>query len=259
MNSQVIQRIEDQLQKGLIVPDNLIVELGGPYLYICKVDDGCSFSNGDLGRLGLVFLIPDQNPTLNDGAKAKLFGIRLASTRDGKSFISLDIPSKWTWDGHISLLDNHLQIEYDLSDGLHMIQAMESVRPTTNDDDWTGSFHAVKSDKSEVTGTVRHIRWWPNMKMPNEFKRLTINFWDVLSPKDIGAWGRRLYNLLPDEEKATDKEPVVIIDLITMKHIRSTKNDQIQTLLDFKRENPSSVPYCIELNGPSSSMGFGVA
>jgi hypothetical protein len=83
---------------------------------------------------------------------------------------------------------------------------------------------------------------------PPEFKSVPVRLWDILSDERIGDWGRALYNVLPEEDRATPDEPYVDIDLVSGDYIRLSKRDRLAAGMRFRENHPGAVMYTAEAN-----------
>src|SRR5579862_3801468 len=202
MSNAVIAGLEHALKAGEIASDRLLVQFGGAYLYYCQPDPGTRFSNGNLVRIGLIFLVPSHQ-SLEQGIDVGWSGARLGSSDDGVVFTKLDRPVPWSGRGIMCLKEGVLTVEYWLSDGSGLKYAIEWVSPVGDDGDWEGRFVATDIDGREIRGDVHHVRLENAAKLEKEFAGIPMRFWSLLDVKTVGEWGRRVYNQLPEDKKGT--------------------------------------------------------
>jgi hypothetical protein len=242
------------LEGGRQVPENILVRFGGAYLYFCRVAaESPRFADGYVARIGLIFLIPLEND--RDGVRVRLLALRLASSRDGVRFER----DRRRWEGHgnLSLEDGGLEIEYLLYDGDIKI-AEEKVWPDGESGDWKGEFEAESAGGERIFGQVRHVLWANSSKLAAEFADTPVRYWELLDPATVGQWGRRIYATLPAQEQATKEEPIVLIDVVSGKHVRTSDSERRAAGLQLLDSNPHPVLYRAELAAPKRvSLGVG--
>lgn len=240
------------LAAGNKIPEDLLVNVGGAYLYYCRVTHG-AFDSGILSRIGLIFVVPIAGD--DTGAEVDLYGLRLASSRNGEDYQ----PDSLSWGGHgvYAVHGEKVEVEYILSDRLGMRWAIERVQPVGDSGDWEGEFQATSGDGLEIRGRVEHIRLENRAKRRREFDGLPIRFSTFLTAELRATWGRRLYNLLPQEERTTDELPFVLIDIVTGNYERSDGQGKGAAANRLLARNPSPVLYVAQHVTPSMTLGRG--
>jgi hypothetical protein len=238
MQSIALENLAQALRSASAAADNLLVDVGGAFLYFCRVDeDSATFDSGDIGRIGLIFLVPELGE--DDRIRIRLCGLRLGSTKDGLQYR----PDEKFWEGTGSFShEDGLSIDYVLLDHDGARLAEETLRPDEQGD-WSGHFRAVNKADEAIHGMVRHVRWENSERLQDSFKSTALRYWRLLDAELVGRWGQRIYDTLPKEDQATEREPIVLIDVVSGRHLRSTQEQRLITMTQLKSTNPYPVVF----------------
>lgn len=248
-----LEKLEQHLRKGVRISENLLVHIGGAHLYYCLIDESsATFDGGDRGRIGLIFLVPEWEA---GQLRIRLYGMRIGSTKDG---VAYRIDEKaWEGWGTLSADSDQLQISYILQDINGARLADEALIPHGERGDWKGTFTAIGKSGESISGTVQHIRWENRECIARAYEGFPLRYGRFLPLEVISAWGERLYAALPPTEQATEEQPVVLIDVVSGRHIRTTAESKWAALEEFKAENPHPAVYEATF-GPPVRVSFGV-
>lgn len=252
--ANTLELVARHLRKGDRIPDNQLVLIGGAHLYYCRTDkESAPFDGGDIGRIGLIFLVPELDAA--GQLQIRLWGMRIGSTQDGESYRA----DERTWEGWgaLSADDGQLEISYILQDVNGARLADEALSPKDNQGDWKGEFTAIGKAGEQIFGTVQHIRWDNRDRVADAFEGFPLRYRRFLPIEVISAWGERLYAALPTAEQATETEPVVLIDVVSGQHFRTTAENKWAALQEFKAMNSHPAVYEVTF-GPPRPVSFGV-
>ncbi len=238
MHSTTLESLQQALRSGSAAADSLLVDVGGAFLYYCRVDEtSAGFDGGDIGRIGLIFLTPEV--VEGDEIRISLCGLRLGSTQDGLEYR----PDEKAWEGAgFFNHDDGLGITYILQDRDGARLADETLQ-VDDQGDWSGSFHAINKQGEAISGKVRHVRWENSKRLSEAFGSVPVRYWQLLDADLVGRWGQRIYDALPKEEQATENEPLVLIDVVSGRHLRSTRELKASAIAELKTANPYPVVY----------------
>lgn len=233
------------------------VHLGGIHYYMCRVGpDSPTFTDGSIGRIGFLCLIPiDASP---EGIDVRWIGVRVASTFDGAKYIQAELPVTWGGRGHVALDDGRMSIEYVLTDRDGFCVATETVREGYEAGSWLGEFEGRRSDGAVVSGSVRHVRWSGAGQRPAEFDGLDISLRELIPAEGVGLWGEYVHSGLPQARRATESEPFVLIDVLSQETRRASRSDKIKANAELRAVNSEAVIYCAESDAPALRIGSGM-
>lgn len=256
--ANTLELVATHLRKGNPIPDNLLVQIGGAHLYYCRTDkESAPFDGGDIGRIGLIFLVPEFDAVGRE--RLALYGMRIGSTKDGESYES-DIKD-WHGEGELSLADTtskELQISYVLHDSNGDKLAGETLSSSGDSGNWEGTFTAFGKAGEPIKGTVQHIRWSNRECVAEAFEGFPLRYGSFLPAEIIAQWGDRLYQGLDERERANEDFPVVLIDVVSERHVRTTPEAKWQALQDLKAYNPHPAVYEATVCPPAFlSIGVG--
>jgi len=255
---------ENAIRKQRLVQEGTRVALGGAVIYVCVPDE--AFPNGDVSRLGVLFVVPDKSDEVGD-VPVRVFAHRLASRKRGEAFKLEAEPVGFSGSGRLTV-DEELTYVYNWNDpNVPEIGVSDRLIPVNQDGIlvWKGRFTGKCGDKVVVTGHVQHAYWSDadaflnKVARKDDFKipRIDPQFWRVMQPGEIGSWGRRMYDLLPESEKATEANPYVLVDITSGLHEHASPETEFDVLCRMRKTNPGGQIYCAE-GGATPSIQMGV-
>lgn len=256
--ASTLEQVAKHLRKGDPIPENLLVQIGGAHLYYCRTDnESATFDGGDVGRIGLIFVVPEFDAVGRE--RLALYGLRIGSTKNGTEYRP-DI-KEWSGEGELSVAETaarELQISYVLHDSNGDKLAGETLSSAGGSGDWQGTFTAFGKAGELIKGSVRHIRWSNRECVAEAFAGFPLRYGSFLPAAIIAQWGDRLYQSLDERERANEDFPVVLIDVVSERHVRTTPEAKWQALHDLKAYNPHPAVYEATLGAPTYlSVGVG--
>lgn len=235
--------INVRLRNNLPLSEEDCLELGGLKAYVCSPAQ--PFDNGDLRRVGWLFLTPRPGAR---GATVNVFGARLLSDReDGRH--AFREPVTWTGTGEIR----------DKNQAAHFTYRSDSPGSRgVNDDDfllssgevWPGTFsHKEAESGREVFGNVE-LSSIVDGELPDVIKALDLRLRQLLPLEVQGEWGRRLFNELqpwkmPDADSNTD----ALIDIVRGTCVCVTIDTIAEAASEMRKEFPNCLLFRMPLDG----------
>lgn len=241
--------------------ESILVELGGFFWYRCVIRrDSPPFLHGDRSRSGWVLFVP-----VFEGGKlvVYIFGLRLASSKNNGPSITVEKP--WPWNGKGSIVNDGGEFEFTWKNKYEQGTNTEKISLDLRRSRWTGMFEHLTRDGCFVEGSVNYERILLTRGLPKDERG---NPWIPegthpqfrlgLDPADeqLAEWGTRLYNNLEPEEKGTESEPLVFIELVSRDHIRASRNHLVEASQLLREKHPYPVFYLAQRNNePLITMG----
>jgi hypothetical protein len=255
---------ENAIRKRRLVKESTRIALGGAVVYVCVPDE--SFGNGDVSRIGVLFVVPDKSQEVGD-VPVRVLAHRLASRKAGEPYELEPEPVGFSGSGKLTV-DEELTYVYNWNDPKVPEIGISDRLVAVNQGGilvWKGRFTGSRGGKIVVSGQVQHAYWSDANAFLNtisqkdgfEIPRIDPLFWKLLNPEDVAEWGNRLYDLLPNEAKVTESNPYVLIDIASRNHAHASPATELDVIRKLQERNPGAHVYCAE-GGVAPSISLGV-